>query len=116
MAKKDIASLVNGLVGDNKENTQGDTKQETAATADQNKKNEENNSYLPPKRPVGRPRRPDDSADIRATFIVNAVLLRKLKYIALVECKPIKDAIFEAMELYVTNWEKERDIKIDLPS
>ena len=69
---------------------------------------------------VGRPKKgePVKSAkkpqEIRATFIVNPDLLRKVKYISLVEGILLKDVISEALNNYVDAWE-ENNRKIKLP-
>lgn len=88
---------------------------ETAAT-------EQMKSKLEAKRRenVGRPKKgePAKSAkkpqEIRATFIVNPDLLRKVKYISLVEGILLKDVISEALNNYVDVWE-EKNKKIRLP-
>ena len=69
---------------------------------------------------VGRPKKgePAKSAkkpqEIRATFIVDPDLLRKVKYISLVEGILLKDVISEALNNYVDIWE-EKNKKIRLP-
>lgn len=69
---------------------------------------------------VGRPQKgePAKSAkkpqEIRATFIVDPDLLRKVKYISLVEGILLKDVISEALSNYVDAWE-EKNKKIRLP-
>lgn len=69
---------------------------------------------------VGRPKKgePAKSAkkpqEIRATFIVDPDLLRKVKYISLVEGILLKDVISEALNNYVDAWE-EKNKKIRLP-
>lgn len=69
---------------------------------------------------VGRPKKgePAKSAkkpqEIRATFIVDPDLLRKVKYISLVEGILLKDVISEALSNYVDAWE-EKNKKIRLP-
>ena len=69
---------------------------------------------------VGRPKKgePVKSAkkphEIRATFIVDPDLVRKVKYISLVEGILLKDVISEALNNYVDAWE-EKNKKIRLP-
>ena len=88
---------------------------ETAAT-------EQMKSKLEAKRRenVGRPKK-DETAksakkpqEIRATFIVDPDLVRKVKYISLVEGILLKDVISEALNNYVDDWE-EKNKKIRLP-
>ena len=88
---------------------------ETAAT-------EQMKSKLAAKRRenVGRPKKGETAKsakkpqEIRATFIVDPDLLRKVKYISLVEGILLKDVIFEALNNYVDAWE-ENNRKIKLP-
>lgn len=69
---------------------------------------------------VGRPKKGEPakntkkSQEIRATFIVDPDLLRKVKYISLVEGILLKDVISEALNNYVDAWE-EKNKKIRLP-
>lgn len=69
---------------------------------------------------VGRPKKGEaakiakKSQEVRATFIVDADLLRKVKYISLVEGLLLKDVIAEALNAYVNKWE-EVNRKIRLP-
>lgn len=52
--------------------------------------------------------------ETRATFIVDPELIRKLKYISLVESSLLKDVISEALTNYINAWEAENS-KIRLP-
>ena len=109
MAKKDIASLMSGLMGDNKP-------AETPAVPDAAEAKNEN-PEVPQKRKVGRPRKSEFGAasnEIRATFIVDADLIRKVKYISLAESSLLKDVISSALQSYVDAWEAENG-KIKLP-
>lgn len=88
---------------------------ETAAT-------EQMKSKLEAKRRenVGRPKKGETAKsakkpqEIRATFIVDPDLVRKVKYISLVEGILLKDVISEALNNYVDDWE-EKNKKIRLP-
>ena len=88
---------------------------ETAAT-------EQMKSKLEAKRRenVGRPKKGEAGKsakkpqEIRATFIVDPNLVRKVKYISLVEGILLKDVISEALNNYVDAWE-ENNRKIKLP-
>ena len=88
---------------------------ETAAT-------EQMKSKLEAKRRenVGRPKKGEAAKsakkpqEIRATFIVDPDLVRKVKYISLVESILLKDVISEALNNYVDAWE-EKNKKIRLP-
>ena len=69
---------------------------------------------------VGRPKKGETAKSVkkaqetRATFIVDPDLLRKVKYISLVEGILLKDVISEALNNYVDAWE-EKNKKIRLP-
>lgn len=88
---------------------------ETAAT-------EQMKSKLEAKRRenVGRPKKGETAKsakkpqEIRATFIVDPDLVRKVKYISLVEGILLKDVISQALNNYVDVWE-EKNKKIRLP-
>lgn len=83
---------------------------------------EQMNSKLDAKRRenVGRPKKGEAARstkkpqEIRATFIVDPDLVRKVKYISLVEGILLKDVISEALNNYVDAWE-EKNKKIRLP-
>jgi hypothetical protein len=51
--------------------------------------------------------------ETRATFIVNKMSLRKIKYISLMETKQIKAVVKDALSDYIAKWEKENG-KINL--
>lgn len=66
---------------------------------------------------VGRPRKGETgskSEEVRATFIVDPEVVRKLKYISLVESNLLKDVISEALTSYIESWESENG-RIRLP-
>ena len=69
---------------------------------------------------VGRPKKGETAKSVkkaqetRATFIVDPDLVRKVKYISLVEGILLKDVISEALNNYVDAWE-ENNRKIKLP-
>ena len=69
---------------------------------------------------VGRPKKGEAAKnakklqEVRATFLVDADLLRKVKYISLVEGLLLKDIIAEALNAYVDKWETDNR-KIKLP-
>ena len=66
---------------------------------------------------VGRPRKDASGSkaeETRATFIVDPELIRKVKYISLVESTLLKDVISDALISYIEAWESENG-KIRLP-
>ena len=98
--------------------TKASSKQEATETA----ATEQMKSKLEAKRRenVGRPKKGESAKsakkpqEIRATFIVDPDLVRKVKYISLVEGILLKDVISEALNNYVNAWE-ENNRKIKLP-
>lgn len=65
-------------------------------------------------RPRGRRNGNPKPREERATFIVDKDLIRKLKYIALMETKLYKNVIGEALSSYIERWESENG-QITLP-
>ena len=122
MAKKNLASLMNGIMGDPK--PQEPTVSEIAineqtAEVHSSEVTEEMKESLETKRysNVGRPKKGTTNTkkeETRATFIVEPEFIRKLKYISLVESSLLKDVISEALINYINAWEVENG-KIRLP-
>ena len=113
MAKKNIASLMSGIMGDVKPQTpevSSVTTQEVPVSeiTDEMKDNLEAKR----RRNVGRPRKGEN--EVRATFIVDPEIVRKLKYVSLAEGTLLKDVIAEALNSYLESWESENG-KIWLP-
>lgn len=113
--KKDIERLISGIVGngpaprDTTERTTGappvtpemEGRLEAARRA---------NAGRPPKGSTGR----QAGRERRATFIVDKGLVRKMKYISLVEGRLLKDVVGEGLASYVEGWEA-RNGAINLP-
>ena len=122
MAKKNLASLMNGIMGDPKplKPTISDTAiNEQASETNSSEVTEEMKESLEAKRysNVGRPKKGTTikkKEETRATFIVDPELIRKFKYISLVESSLLKDVISEALINYINAWEVENG-KIRLP-
>ena len=69
------------------------------------------------RRDVGRPRKGESGSknnEVRATFIVDPELIRKVKYISLFESSLLKDVISEVLTSY-TGTEVSENGKIRLP-
>lgn len=118
MAKKNLASLMSGIMGDAKpsipEETSGAT-QETPVSEITDEMRE--NLEAKRRRNVGRPRKEESGRqanEVRATFIVDPETVRKLKYVSLAEGSLLKDVIAEALNSYLDTWEAENG-KIRLP-
>lgn len=115
MAKKNLASLMNGIMGETKPTEPAIEQSESTAVevTEEMKANLEANR----RRNVGRPRKGESGSktnEVRATFIVDPELIRKVKYISLVESSLLKDVISEALTTYIEAWESENG-KIRLP-
>ena len=69
------------------------------------------------KRGLGRPRggKPAKPREHRATFIVSKEIIQKLKYISLVDTRTYKETVAEALQGYISKWEKKNGI-INLPN
>jgi uncharacterized protein (DUF4415 family) len=117
MAKRDLASLMNGIIGEKTltetQEVENNDTQVAAEVTDEMKENLEARR----KRNVGRPRKDETgskSNEVRATFIVDPDLLRKVKYISLVEGNLLKDVINSALQEYINAWESKSG-RIRLP-
>lgn len=118
MAKKNLASLMNGIMGDSKPivsevPSEGPQEVPVSEVTDEMK----NTLEAKRRQNVGRPRKGDASSktnEVRATFIVNPEVVRKLKYISLVESNLLKDVISEALSSFIESWESKNG-KIRLP-
>jgi hypothetical protein len=118
MAKRDLASLMSGIIGEKSsaETSKVENNETQLATevTDEMKENLEARR----KRNVGRPRKGEPgskSNEVRATFIVDPDLVRKVKYISLVESNLLKDVINSALQEYINAWESANG-KIRLPN
>lgn len=118
MAKKNLASLMNGIMGDST-TVVPEVSSEKRQEAPVSEVTEEMKDSLEAKRRqnVGRPRKGESGSktnEVRATFIVDPEVVRKLKYISLVESNLLKDVISEALTSFIDSWE-EKNGKIRLP-
>lgn len=114
MAKKNLASLMNGIMGDKPVETI-ETVQETEVSEVTDTMRE--NLEAKRRQNVGRPRKDASgykAEETRATFIVDPELIRKVKFISLVESTLLKDVISDALTTYIEAWESENG-KICLP-
>ena len=135
MAKKNLTLLMDGFIGEAQTSSATQQQSIQGKSVAHNEVNhvketlsvetettEQMKSRLEAKRKenVGRPKKGEaakiakKSQEVRATFIVDADLLRKVKYISLVEGLLLKDVIAEALNAYVNKWE-EVNRKIRLP-
>lgn len=118
MAKKNLASLMNGIMGENKPVVSEGSSEEQQEVPVSEVTDEMKDSLEAKRRQkVGRPRKGESGSktnEVRATFIVDPEVVRKLKYISLVESNLLKDVISEALNSYIESWEEENG-KIRLP-
>ena len=113
MAKKNLASLMSGIMSDE---TPANVPVEVASTPEVTDEMRDNLEARR-KKNVGRPRKDEVVVrpnEIRATFIVDPELVRKVKYISLVEGNLLKDVINSALRNYINAWEEE-NVKIRIP-
>ena len=116
MAKKNISSLLSGIMGEpNREEIDPATAtfDISAANADDipeisSSVKTEPTSTTKVTRKRGRPR--NENKEERNTFMVDSTLLRKIRYIALMEDCMQKEIVNEALRHYVNSWEKRNGI------
>lgn len=116
MAKKNLASLMSGIMGDTR--AEPGSAVETPNMSDQPHENTTSGNAIPEvgqRRKPGRPRSLGKADEIHATIIVDSGLMRKIKYISLLEEKMIKEVMNDALYSYVSSWESING-KIKLPS
>lgn len=106
---------MSGIIGDNNPLSSGTPVEHSVDSrrGDENI-NSKTRSEQKPKKSPGRPRKGDDNDDTSATFIISSELLKKIKYICLMEDAMQKDVVGEALSLYVSKWEEDNG-KIRIP-
>lgn len=111
--KKDIASLVSALAGNEpailpSEDEQGNLPTATAEALHIDSDLEDKLNKVR-RAKVGRPKKYDEAErrerENRATFIVSRELVRKVKYISLMDSRLVKDVIADALSEYIAKWE-----------
>lgn len=115
MAKKNLHSLMSGIIGDN--DPLPSNAHVEPSVAPQHSPESVSSKTQPDsttKRGPGRPKKNDGNDNTRATFIVSAELLRKIKYISLMDERLQSEVVGEALSLYVSKWENDNG-KIKLP-
>lgn len=112
MAKKSLASLMNGIMGEAEDARQEDihsvaeSKSMVTDAPESVTDNPSSTAEAKPKGKPGRPRKPQEKSDeVRATFIIDPDTLRKVKYISLIEDCLLKDVIADALNGYIDKWE-----------
>ena len=106
MADRKLKSLMNGILGTEPQ-TQETTVDERIIVEESSKQAEKAAPKSEKKGP-GRPKKitsgEEDAA--KGTFVADRQVIRKLKFIALVEDCLLKDVINEALKTYIEKWEK----------
>lgn len=116
--KKDIASLIKGIVGDEpailpSEDEKGNLPTSTAEALHIDEELQEKLNKVR-RAKVGRPKKYDEAErrerENRATFIVSKELVRKVKYISLKDSRLVKDIVADALSEYITEWETKNGV------
>lgn len=120
--KKDIENLISGIVGGQQSEDEHatDIPQEVVErlgiTPDlEDKLNEERRRHVGRRAKNDHTPKIDRSGEVRATFIVNRDDVRKIKYVALMEGKLMKDIVAEMIHDYLDKWSAEHGRDIVLP-
>lgn len=100
MAKKNLHNLMLGIIG---ENSTIPTNQDLKPNVGMREMNGNDNQA--PKRKPGRPKKENDCT--RTTLIISTDLLRKLKYVSLMEDITLTELVNDTFSLYVSKWENE---------
>lgn len=99
MAKKNLSSLMNGIIGSQ------EPAQETSAKID-NSDNRQNTDADASARESSKRISENKSSDcVRATFLLAPETVRKIKYISVMEDRLQKDIVAEALNDYIQHWE-----------
>lgn len=118
MTKKDLTSLMKSIIGKiNLSYPAASAIEQPNATAVKITEEMKTKLEANRRRKVGRPRKGESGSkttEIRATFIVDPDLIRKVKFIFLVEGSFLKDVISNALTTYIETWETKNG-KIRLP-
>lgn len=109
MAKKNLSALMSGIMG---QPEQVDSLTEPLPSPSYNSVYEESKVGKPEGRKRGRPKK--DNKGERSTFIVDPEIMKKIKYICLVDGKMQMEVIDEALTNYIKSWEADNG-RIRLP-
>lgn len=122
MAKKNLASLMSGIMGEREDedlsiNVENSPKSDLHSSVEENTPSPSEESKPAEKRKPGRPKKSETTKieEIRVTFIANSEQMRQIKYISLVQGKLLKEVLADAIADYVSAWEADNG-RIKLPS
>ncbi len=116
--KKDITNLISGILGNSqpsgKEPLDKEVVKELGITPDlEEKLNQVRREKVGRPKGTGRKDK-NQEPETRATFVVNPDIVLKVKYIALMDSRLLKDVISEALTSYIDEWESNNQV-IKLP-
>lgn len=127
MAKKNLQSLMSGILGEStavQSTTTVDPEPQYAPTvleqavaqldAEDNPARHEPEKRKSKQRETKQEKSIETNPETRATFFIEDDLLRKLRYIALMDTITQKDIINNSLRKYVNDWERKNEI-IPLP-
>lgn len=97
MAKKNLTSLVSGFIGNENKDEEAQIEIKVGTVSD-----------TKTKKGPGRPKKIKEGGETeKTTFVGDRQLIRKLKFIAILEDCLLKDVIDDAFKTYIEHWEKE---------
>lgn len=99
MAKKNLQSLMSGIIGNQQP-------EQPTASSESNKPSSTNDANEKQVRP-GRPRNPELADKVRSTFVIPSELTKKVKYISLMDERLQQDIVADALSEYIAKWETE---------
>ena len=108
MAKKNLASLMSGIMGDTRTEEVSPSRVEVENRETQQLLIEHPEQEVKQRRKPGRPPKGSNgekSDEIRATIIVEPEVMRKIKYISLMDDRMIKEVMNDALRAYISSWE-----------
>lgn len=108
MAKKNLASLMSGIMGDTRTEEVSPSRVEVENLETRQLLIENPEQEVKQRRKPGRPPKGSNgekSDEIRATIIVEPEVMRKIKYISLMDDRMIKEVMNDALRAYISSWE-----------
>lgn len=100
MAKKNLSSLMNGIIG-----SQEESAHETPAKIDNSDNRQDTDADASARKTSKRISENKSSDGVRATFLLPADTVRKIKYISVMENIFQQDLVAKALDDYINRWE-----------
>lgn len=108
MAKKNLQSLMSGIIGPRDSDISNQSEQTDGSSGEQTPKNDAvDDAAAALKARPGRPKKEVDQTCIKATFVMPSDLLKAVKFICVMEGCMQKDVVAEALKDFVKKWESE---------